>query len=64
MADVPNYFAAPRHVERPAAKKRLTREDIFRLHDIIAGEVMDQAEAGRYRTMRVRVGELERLAGH
>ena len=28
----------------------------MRLHGIIAGEVMDQGEAGRYRTMRVRVG--------
>ena len=54
--EVSNYFAALRHVEKQAAKKRLTHEDIFRLHAIIAGEVMDQGEAGRYRTMRVRVG--------
>jgi Fic family protein len=45
-----------RHVEEQAAKKRLTHEDVFRLHAIIAGEVMDQGEPGRYRTMRVRVG--------
>lgn len=55
--EVLNYFAALRHVEKQAAKKRLTHEDIFRLHAIIAGEVMDQGEAGRYRTMRVRVGQ-------
>lgn len=55
--EVLNYFAALRHVEKQAAKKRLTHEDIFRLHVIIAGEVMDQGEAGRYRTMRVRVGQ-------
>lgn len=55
--EVLNYFAALRHVERQAAKKRLVHEDIFRLHAIIAGEVMDQGEAGRYRTMRVRVGQ-------
>jgi len=54
--EVLNYFAALRHVEKQAGKKRLTHEDIFRLHAIIAGEVMDQGEAGRYRTMRVRVG--------
>ncbi len=54
--EVLNYFAALRHVEKQAPKKRLTHEDIFRLHRIIAGEVMDQGEAGRYRTMRVRVG--------
>ncbi len=55
--EVLNYFAALRHVEKQTAKKRLTHEDIFRLHAIIAGEVMDQGEAGRYRTMRVRVGQ-------
>lgn len=54
--EVLNYFAALRHLEKQAGKKRLAHEDIFRLHAIIAGEVMDQGEAGRYRTMRVRVG--------
>ena len=54
--EVLNYFAALRHVEKQAKKKRLTHEDILRLHAIIASEVMDQGEAGRYRTMRVRVG--------
>src|SRR3989304_729222 len=54
--EVVNYFAALRHVEKQAAKKRLTHEDVLRLHGIIAGEVMDQGEAGRYRTLRVRVG--------
>lgn len=55
--EVLNYFAALRHIEKQAAKKRLTHEDIFRLHAIIAGQVMDQGEAGRYRRMRVRVGQ-------
>ncbi len=54
--EVLNYFAALRHVEKQAAKKRLTHTDIFRLHVIIARGVMDQGEAGRYRTIRVRVG--------
>src|SRR2546429_1456569 len=54
--EVINYFAALRHVEKQAAKKQLTHEDVLRLHQIIAGKVMDQGEAGRYRTMRVRVG--------
>jgi len=35
--EVLNYFAALRHVEKHAAKKRLVHEDIFRLHAIIAG---------------------------
>ena len=55
--EVLNYFAALRHVEKQAGKKRLTHEDIFRLHAIIAGEVMDQGEPGRYRTIRFRVGQ-------
>ena len=54
--EVLNYFAALRHVEKHAAKKRLTHEEILRLHAIIGGQVMDQGEAGRYRTIRVRVG--------
>lgn len=54
--EVVNYFAALRHVEKQAAKKRIAHEDVLRLHAIIAREVMDQGEAGRYRTMRVRVG--------
>jgi len=54
--EVVNYFAALRHIEKQAAKKRLAHEDVLRLHGIVAGEVMDQGEAGRYRTLRVRVG--------
>jgi len=54
--EVVNYFAALRRIEKQAAKKRIAHEDVLRLHGIIAGEVMDQGEAGRYRTMRVRVG--------
>ncbi|MDO8541753.1 MAG: Fic family protein [Opitutaceae bacterium] len=55
--EVLNNFAALRQVEKRSAKKQLAHEDIFRLHTIIAGDVMDQGEAGRYRTMRVRVGQ-------
>ena len=54
--EVLNYFAALRSIEKQANKKRLTHEDILRLHAIIAGEVMDRGEAGRYRSLRVRVG--------
>ena len=54
--EVVNYFAALRHIEKQAAKKRLAHKDVLRLHAIVAGEVMDQGEAGRYRAMRVRVG--------
>lgn len=54
--EVVNYFAALRHIEKQAARKRIAHEEVLRLHGIIAGEVMDQGEAGRYRTMRVQVG--------
>ena len=54
--EVINYFAALRHVEKLAGKKIITHEYVLRLHKIIAGRVMDQGEAGRYRTIRVRVG--------
>src|SRR2546426_3121546 len=54
--EVLNYFAALRHIERQTDRTRLIHEDVLRLHGIIAGKVMDQGEAGRYRTMRVRVG--------
>lgn len=55
--EVLNYFAALRHIEKYVIKKHINHEDIFRLHKIIAAKVMDQGEAGRYRTMRVRVGK-------
>ena len=55
--EVLNYFAALRHVEKHAGMTRLVHDDILRLHAIIAGQVMDQGEAGRYRTMRVTVGK-------
>lgn len=54
--EVLNYFAGLRYVEKHAAKKTLRHEDLFALHRILAGEVMDQGEAGRYRTIPVRVG--------
>lgn len=54
--EVVNYFAALRHIEKHAGKKSIAHEDVLRLHKIIAGRVMDQGEAGRYRTIRVQVG--------
>lgn len=55
--EILNYFAALRHVEKHATTKRLVHDDILRLHGIIAGQVMDQGKAGRYRTIRVKVGQ-------
>jgi Fic family protein len=55
--EVLNYFAGLRYLEKNAAKTSLHHEDIFELHRILAGEVMDQGEAGRYRSIGVRVGQ-------
>ena len=55
--EVLNYFAGLRFVERNAGKKTISHEEILRLHKILAGDVMDQGTAGRYRTMAVRVGQ-------
>jgi Fic family protein len=54
--EVVNYFAALRFVEKQADKKNISQEEILRLHKIIAGEVIDQGTAGRYRTITVKVG--------
>ncbi|MGZ8843586.1 MAG: Fic family protein [Pyrinomonadaceae bacterium] len=54
--EVENYFAALRHIEQRASKKVIAHEDVLRLHRIIAGQVMDQGVAGRYRSITVRVG--------
>ena len=54
--EVLNYFAGLRYVEKRAAKKTIRHEDILSLHRILAGSVMDQGEAGKYRVIAVRVG--------
>jgi Fic family protein len=54
--EVLNYFAGLRFIEKRAAKKRITHEDVLKLHAVIASDVMDQGRAGRYRDIRVRVG--------
>ena len=54
--EILNYFAALRHIEKAVGEGPIKHEDIFELHRIMAGGVMDQGEAGRYRTIRVRVG--------
>lgn len=55
--EVLNYFAGLRYVEKNADKKSLRHEDILKLHRILAADVMDQGDAGRYRTIAVRVGK-------
>ena len=54
--EVLNYFAGLRFIEKHLQKSPLKHEDMFKLHKVIAGAVMDQGTAGRYRNIRVRVG--------
>lgn len=54
--EVLNYFAGLRYVEKRAGMKTISHEQVLKLHRILAEGVMDQGEAGRYRTIAVRVG--------
>jgi len=54
--EVINYFAGLRFVEKNAHKKQIGHDDILKLHRILAEQVMDQGEAGKYRMIAVRVG--------
>ena len=54
--EVTNYFAGLRFVEKNAQRGAVTHAEVLKLHRIMAGAVMDQGTAGRYRTIRVRVG--------
>ncbi len=54
--EILNYFAGLRFVEKNAQKKTITHEDLFELHRLLASRVMDQGDAGKYRTIQVRVG--------
>jgi Fic family protein len=55
--EVANYFAGLRFVEKNAQRSAVTHEEVLKLHRIMAGGVMDQGRAGRYRKIRVRVGD-------
>ncbi len=55
--EVANYFAGLRFVEKNAGRRTITDTEVLKLHRIMAGQVMDQGEAGKYRVIRVRVGD-------
>ena len=55
--EVLNYFAGLRYVEKHAKKPAICHDDLFELHRILADTVMDQGEAGRYRSISVQVGD-------
>lgn len=54
--EVLNYFAGLRYIEKHVVTKKIRHDDLFELHLILAGDVMDQGQAGRYRSINVRVG--------
>jgi Fic family protein len=54
--EVLNYFAGLRYIEKNAGRQKIQHEDLFELHRLLADTVMDQGEAGRYRSIAVRVG--------
>jgi Fic family protein len=56
--EIVNYLAGLRYIEKCSGIEVVRHEDLFELHGIIAGGgVMDQGDAGQYRTINVRVGE-------
>ena len=57
--EVLNYFPGLRYIEKNAAKPTIGHGEILRLHRILAAEVMDQGDAGKYRTIPVRVGKYQ-----
>jgi Fic family protein len=54
--EVLNYFAGLRYIEKNTGKKTIRHDDVFALHRILAKGVMDQGDAGRYRSVAVKVG--------
>jgi Fic family protein len=54
--EVVNYLAGLRYMEKNVQCSPITHEEVLCLHRIIAGDVMEQGKAGRYRTIAVRVG--------
>lgn len=55
--EIANYFAGLRFVEKNSQRKMITHREVLKLHRIMAGDVMDQGEAGQYRRIRVKVGD-------
>ena len=49
--EVMNCFDGLRYVEKNAALETIRHGEVLELHRILAGAVMDQGEAGRYRTI-------------
>jgi Fic family protein len=57
LREVSNCFAALAQVEQNAAQETIRHDDVLALHAVLATDVMDQGEAGRYRMINVQVGD-------
>jgi Fic family protein len=55
--EVLNYFAGLRHIEKHVSQKPLRHDDVLALHRILAKGVIDQGNAGHYRSIVVKVGD-------
>jgi Fic family protein len=55
--EVLNYFAGLRYIAKNHALAQIRHEEVQRLHQLLAADVMDQGEAGKYRTIYVRVSQ-------
>jgi Fic family protein len=54
--EVLNYFAGLRFIEKNVKLKIIRHDHLFKLHLLLAEQVMDQGYAGAYRTISVQVG--------
>jgi Fic family protein len=54
--EVLNYFAGLRFIEKNTKLEKIRHEQLFELHRLLADTVMDQGQAGAYRTINVQVG--------
>jgi Fic family protein len=54
--EIVNQLAGLRFIEKNQHKQKIAEADLFRLHKLIASQVMDQGHPGEYRTFAIRVG--------
>lgn len=56
IKEVTNYFAALKFISEHGNKKRITSEDVFKIHSITGKEVLERGPIGAYRDYQVYVG--------
>lgn len=55
--EILNYLAALRYIEKNSSVSPITHEHVLGIHRLVSHGVMQQGEAGRYRSIQVRVGK-------